>query len=131
MGGFADLTILRKKQRRTLTLKLVEAPEDPPRETTELGGPQPLAGAVVANLSPALADELGMDGFKPGVIVMELRRGSNAGRLRMRVGDILLEVNGEEVKSVRRLKKMLSKRTRHWRIAIRRNGETVEVNVRL
>ena len=131
VGGSAQLTVLRKKKKKTFTLRLIEAPEDPPRETTELGGPQPLAGAVVANLSPALADELGMDGFKPGVIVMELRRGSNAGRLGIRDGDILLEVNGEEVKSVRRLKKMLSKRTRHWRIAIRRNGETVEVNVRL
>ena len=52
-----------RRQRQPLTLRvgLAIAPEVPPRNVTDLAGNQPLAGARVANLSPALAEELGLD----------------------------------------------------------------------
>ena len=50
-----------------MRLKIIAPPENPPRDLTELGGGQPLSGALVANMSPLLAQEVGMDGFQPGL----------------------------------------------------------------
>ena len=123
VGDAADITVWRKGRERTLTVKLLEPPEDPPREITELSGSQPLAGATVANMSPALAAEVGLDDFEPGVIVVRIRRGSTANRLGFRPGDRILGVNDAEIETVRRLKKSLAKRTSRWRIVIERDGK--------
>ena len=68
-----------------------------------LEGRQPLSGAGVANLSPAVADELGLVEWRPGVIVTEVKAGSFAGRF-VRPGDMILSVNGQDVKNVADLK---------------------------
>ena len=102
-------------------------PEDPPRELTELKGPHPLAGATVANMSPALADELGLETIEAGVIVMGFRRGSSASRLGFRSGDMVRSVNGEHVDSVRRLKVLVAAPADRWRITLQRNGKTLNM----
>ena len=123
VGDVAEITVWRKGRERTLTVKLVEPPEEPPRAITELSGPQPLAGATVANMSPALAADVGLDEFEPGIVIVQLRRGSNALRLGFRLGDRILAVNGKDVETVRRLKKSLMKKTSRWRIVIERDGQ--------
>ena len=55
-------------------------------------GNSPLQGMVVANLSPAVAEELGVPSSLNGVIALEIR-GGLAKRF-FRKGDIVLEVNG-------------------------------------
>ena len=74
----------------------------PPRNVTALRGPHPLSGAVVANLSPALIAEIGYEGeVRDGVIVLDINRGSVAGRVGiLRPGDIILDVNGANIVSV-------------------------------
>ena len=129
IGETARLTIWRRGRERTLAIELREAPEIPPREITEIGGSNPFAGATVANMSPALAGELGLTSFKPGVVVLELRRGGTAGRLGFRPGDMVASVNGHEVDSVKRLKKLLARRTDRWRVTIKRGGKTISMVV--
>ena len=73
------------------------APEDPPRAAVELAGSQPLAGATVANLSPALAEELGTDRYLPRRRRARRRAGSPAQRIGLQPGDRILAVNGEDV----------------------------------
>jgi serine protease Do len=88
-------------------MKLAPPPEDPPRDQAVLDGRQPLSGAAVANMSPAVADELGLVEWKPGVIVMEIKPGSFAGRF-VRTGDMILSINGQDVKNVAELKKRIA-----------------------
>ncbi len=61
-------------------LPLEVAPEDPPRNVQALTSLHPLQGAVIANLSPALAEEIDYIGLAQGVIVLRVARGSQAGR---------------------------------------------------
>ncbi len=131
VGGSTDLTIWRKGRKRKLTIDLVEPPEDPPRKITELSGPHPLSGATVANMSPAVAVEVGLDVFEPGVIIFAIRRGSLAARVGFRAGDRILAVNGVEADRVRRLKKLVARRTERWRIAFERGGKKHEVTIEL
>ncbi len=83
-----------------LTVDLLPAPSKIEPDLTELGGNHPLVGAVVANLSPAVAEEHQLDPFNSGVVILQIRRGSVADRLDFRPGDIVQQVNGGEVSSV-------------------------------
>ncbi len=127
VGGTAELTVWRRGKSSKVRVALVAPPEDPPRELTELTGPHPLAGATVANMSPALADELGLETIEAGVIVIGLRRGSSASRLGFRAGDMVRSVNGEHVDSVRRLKVLVAAPADRWRITLQRNGKTLNM----
>ncbi|MBT3359670.1 MAG: Do family serine endopeptidase [Rhodospirillales bacterium] len=127
VGGTVDLSVWRRGREATLTLGLVAPREDPPRSLTELSGRHPLAGASVANMSPALAEELGMDPVKPGVFVLQIRRGSTANRLGFRPGDAVLAINGDKVATVGGLKIILSKDVNRWRITLERDGKTLNV----
>ena len=128
LGDRAEVEVRRKGQTRKVALPLVQAPEDPPRTETLLRNRHPLTGAFVANLSPALAEEIDRPGAWEGVIVMKIRRGSPAHRLRFRKGDIIVAVNREEVKLVRDLEAALNRQTDRWEITIERKGRvrTVE-----
>ena len=129
VGGTAELTVWRRGRESKVRVALVAPPEDPPRELTELRGPHPFAGATVANMSPALADEMGLETFDAGVIVIGLRRGSSASRLGFRTGDMVRAVNGEHVDSVRRLKTLVAERVSRWHITVQRNGRTLNMVV--
>jgi Do/DeqQ family serine protease len=99
--------IIRGGKEFVFAMKLAAPPEDPPRDTAVLEGRQPLSGAGVANLSPAVADELGLVEWRPGVIVTEVKAGSYAGRF-VRPGDMILSVNGQDVKNVAELKQRIA-----------------------
>lgn len=60
IGHEARVTVSENGKPREVTLKLERAPETSPRDERLIEGRNPFAGAVVANLSPRLADELRM-----------------------------------------------------------------------
>lgn len=97
IGGDAEIEVSRDGERLALAMPLTEPPEVPARNEILLEGTHPLAGAVVASLSPALAEELDRPGAWDGVIIVRVLRGSPAHRVRFRTGDILLAVGDQEV----------------------------------
>ena len=56
-------------------VKLIAAPETTQREDTLLKQRSPLQGMVVANLSPAVAEELGVPTLISGVVALEIKGG--------------------------------------------------------
>jgi S1-C subfamily serine protease len=89
-----------------------------------LDGRHPLAGSKVANLSPAVSAELGLDDdSKTGVVVLEVPRRSHAGRLGLRRGDIIAGMNDQEIASVKELVVLLQARGGGWRLAVERGGK--------
>lgn len=129
LGETAALDVLRRGQRITVGIALQDAPETPPRDLMQLTGNQPLAGATVANLSPAFAEELGIDTLEHGVIVTEIAPGSPANRLRVRPGDIVVKLNDRDVKDVRGLQTQL-RDANQWTVVLRRNGQLLSFSVR-
>ena len=101
------IKVIRGGKEFVFDMKLAPPPETPPRDQAVLDGRQPLSGAAVANMSPAVADELGLVEWRSGVIVMEVKPGSFAGRF-VRPGDMILGVNGQDVKNVAELKKLIA-----------------------
>ena len=95
LGGTITLTVLRNGATETLTFELLAPPEVPPRDRTDVVGSFPISGIRVVNLSPRVADELGIPTDLAGVIVEGVQRGSVAHRVGIRPLDIVTEVNGQ------------------------------------
>ncbi len=128
--GSVRLGVFRQGREVVLTLPLEPPPETPPRNATLIRGNHALAGAVVGNLSPALADELGLGLLDTGVVVIEVREGSPAARVGLRPGDIILRVAGREVRDVSSLSAALQNRPPGpMRVAIRREGRVMEATL--
>ena len=109
---------------------LDEWPEIPPREATPMRGSHPLSGATLANLSPALAEELGLSEVPPrGVIITELRRGTPAAQIRLQPGDVVLRINDREVRTVEDARRIATSLALPWRLAIRRGERVINLVV--
>lgn len=129
IGASVRMKILRKGRLHKSRLSIEAPPAIPAPATTELSGAHPFAGATVANLSPALADEMGADIMAEGVVVREIRRGSTAQRFRFEPGDIIKAVNGAEVKTVARLQQVLARPVKRWRLAVLRKGRMMRLSI--
>ena len=130
VGGDALLGVVRNGKPMEIRVDLIAAPEDPPRDLSLITGTNPYAGAEVANLSPALAEELSLDSGATGVIVMRLKRGSPADRIGLEPGDILVRLNGESIDSVKRLQRLVTRDYAAWRIEINRSGRALQLVIR-
>lgn len=121
MGSEAIFDVVRKGKSKALKVTAMAPPEDPPRDETELTGRNPLSGARVANVNPAVAAELGIKG-EGGVVVVSVSSSSQAMRV-VRAGDIIVSVNGRETGSVKELEKVLSgNQSRSWELVVSRDG---------
>jgi len=123
LGERTKVKLWRGRATKTVALPLMAAPEQPPRNQTLLKDRHPLAGAVVVNLSPAVAEELDLRGDWEGVIITKIRRGSPAHRLRFKAGDMVLAVNGKDVTLVRDLVALLGRPSERWSITVNRGGK--------
>jgi serine protease Do len=129
VGGSARLATFRAGTHREVEVVLSAPPEDPPRDISELAGKTPLSGATIANLSPALADELGLDSAARGVIILAVTGRSPAARIGFVGGDILATINGRAVTSVAQTRQLLGETARQWQLAIRREGKLLTIAV--
>jgi len=107
VGAVVPVKVMRGGKEVIVQLKLAAPPEDPPRELSQLEGRQPLSGASVVNMSPAVAEEMGLAEWRPGIVIVDVKAGAYAGRF-VRPGDMILAVNGQEVKNVADLKKRVA-----------------------
>jgi Do/DeqQ family serine protease len=131
VGDRAVLRVRRGDNIIPLTVDLLPAPSTIEPDLTELGGNHPLVGAVVANLSPAVAEEHQLDPFNSGVVILQIRRGSVADRLDFRPGDIVQQVNGGEASSVAVLRELVSNpQSSEWLVRVGRGGRSFDLKFR-
>ena len=122
IGNLAKLEVLSRGENKEAELTLTAAPETVPANETELPQRSVLGGALVANLSPALAQKIKMPGDKTGVVVLNVQRGSPAAANRIRPGDILREINEEPISRVADITPLIEEDSRRWIFVIERQG---------
>lgn len=128
IGSTVKVGVIRKGQPQTLDLTLVAAPQPGRDDVRNLAGQHPLDGARVSNILPGVADELGID-EGDGVVVVSVRRSSTAARLGFQPGDIIAEISGSPVASVRELENLLATHQRMWLVAVRRGDKVFNLQV--
>ena len=130
IGGATQLGVLRKGQQIKTSIALIAPVEDPPRDARELQGRHPLTGSTVANISPAVAAEVGIDDdMREGVVVLEVKDQTPAARLGVKRGDIVVGINDEKVKSVAQLAAALDAAGGGWRLSVERGGKVFNLAI--
>src|ERR1700674_5472433 len=124
VGGQAQVGIMRGGREVKVAIPLETAPETP-REETVIKARSPLLGAKVANLSPALAEELRLDSAAQGVAVTEVENGSVAQSFGFQEGDIVLLINNAGIETMQDLLRAVSQPSRLWRLTIQRGDQQI------
>jgi Do/DeqQ family serine protease len=124
LGGTAKLVALRAGKEVAVSIALQTAPETP-REEITIRSRSPFSGAKVANLSPALADELQVRNADSGVVIVDVDNGSYASNLGFQRGDVIEEVNGQRIAKTRDLDEVSKTPNSGWRINIIRGGQKI------
>jgi Do/DeqQ family serine protease len=126
LGGNAQVSLLRQGREMAVAVNLQTAPESP-REEIEIRARSPFLGVKVANLSPALADELRLDTAAQGVVITSVADGSTAQTIGFRKGDIVLSVNNQKMEKSADLDRVTRAGGRSWRVTINRGGQEISV----
>ena len=128
VGDAAKITYSRNHWTREAEITLMAAPAVPAADKTLVRGRNPFTGLVVENVSPAVAEELDLPPTANGVAVAEIR-GGYAAQVGFRKGDILVEINGEKVRDVKGLDRILSRPTGSWQFSVNRGGQIMSMQI--
>jgi len=129
-GETLRISVRRGGGDQQFTLRAEAPPATPARDEQLVSGQNPFQGATVVNLSPAVAEELGLDPFGgQGVLISKIADGA-AQRVGLRPGDLIRAVNGRAIQSVRDLTGAVAVRASVWQFTIERNGQQVTATVR-
>ncbi|PKR91168.1 serine protease [Pleomorphomonas diazotrophica] len=131
VGNVARLTVNRAGKLIEVPVKLTAAPETTPREALTIDTRSPFMGATVANMSPAVAAEIGLTyRGQTGVVITAVAPGSPADRIGLQKGDIILSVNGNDITATKVLAAAAGADPLFWRVAIDRNGQILRMAFR-
>ncbi len=121
--AIVPVSILRDGEMVSLDVPLALPPESPLRAITLLDGRHPFQGVSVGNLSPRFNEELKIDPFVSGVMVLRLTRRTPAARYQfLHAGDLLLEINGQTINQVADVEAALDDSAEEYLYRINRRG---------
>ena len=130
-GGKADVTYKRKGEESTTSLSPVSPPDSPARDSVTVSGKNPLQGATIMNINPAVEVELGLKNTPDkGVVVGDVARGSLASQV-VQVGDVILGINKTPINSPKDAVAAIKSPTRQgWMLKINSGGQIRTLLVR-
>jgi Do/DeqQ family serine protease len=128
LGGQTVIGVMRGGREVKLTVPLETLP-DAPRDEAVIKTRSPFLGAKIANLSPALAEELRLDVDSKGVVLTDVADGSTAYGFGLQKGDIVLVVNGVRIETTHDLVNVISKPSSRWQLTIQRDGQRISVTL--
>jgi len=141
IGSKIKVKVFRQKKEMELDVVIAELPKKIAEAST--GEPDSdaapneeestaLAGLVVRQLTPDLAQRYGYDETERGVVVIKVEAGSRVADSGVKPGDIILQINQQNVATMEEYKKMASKIKGKERILLllRRKGQDLFVTVR-
>ncbi len=123
VGGNASIGVTRGGRNFIAPIKLIAAPETPPRQPVKITGQSPFAGATVVNISPAVTEEFSIEKYREGVVVAEVAEDSIAARLQVQKGDVILAVNDAKIAKTADLEKATQGRKAYWKLTIGRGAQ--------
>jgi Do/DeqQ family serine protease len=126
IGGAAQVGVVRQGRNFVVPVSLEPLP-DTPRDEIAIRNHSPFEGATVANLSPALADELQLDPQSEGVVITSIADGSTAQNIGFRKGDVVVSVNNQKITKSGDLDRATNNGGHQWRVTIVRGGQQISV----
>ncbi|MEL6102858.1 MAG: PDZ domain-containing protein, partial [Pseudomonadota bacterium] len=122
-GGKLRVRRLRDGRTLGLTVRLIAAPEDPPRDTIVLGNRTVLPGLTVSRINPALTAEMRLPMESEGVVIEDA--GPYGSRVGLREGDILIAVAGRQIDRPSDVRAALSQDARRYTVTALRGQRRI------
>jgi serine protease Do len=105
-GQKADVTVLRNGQKKQFSFTVAQRQDEeaiassggPQEQPQQPGDKSPKLGVTVADVTPAIARQLGLKEQQQGVVVSDVVEGGPAERAGLRPGDIIVDMNRKPVK---------------------------------
>jgi Do/DeqQ family serine protease len=131
LGGKVSVQYVRDGKLINTEAALEAAPETPAAEKQEVKGRNPFTGATIANLSPAIAEQLGIDAMGgKGVVIVSIRPNTPAAQLRFQPGDIVVELNELKITNVKMLLVHAEATARpQWDFKIKRGDQVLSASI--
>jgi len=106
-------------KRKSLTVRLDKRPplEELQEQQRSAGDETKRLGLTVQNLTPDLAEQLGYEG-RAGVVVTQVVPGSEAAEKGLEQGDLILEVNRNQVQNTRQFRSAVAKASEDGRVLL-------------
>ncbi|MFP6665338.1 MAG: DegQ family serine endoprotease [Deltaproteobacteria bacterium] len=124
IGETVEVVVIRNGAEKTLELKVAEMEDD----ELELAGSESEAfGLAAQNLTPEIAESLGLEPETEGVLVSAVEPGTSAADAGLRRGDVILEVNRKVVANLEEYSTRLKERKagKSVLLLVRRGDNTV------
>jgi serine protease Do len=127
IGKDIPLTVWRDGASKVIDVTTAAEPELSKSDLTQISGRGPLSGAVVADLTAALADRMNIRGTTSGAVIVDVKPGSPAEQVGFAKGDVVLGAQGRTVTTGKQLADIVGKDSRYWRITFSRDGQISNV----
>ncbi len=127
VGATADIKYFRggKSEDKVITLEAPPAAGDP----VTVSGNTRFSGTSVETVTAAVAQELGLPYDIRAVVVRSIEPNSPADDMGLRIGDLILSLNGEEIADAKTFGKLANDRPPSWRVVLQRGGRTIRAEV--
>lgn len=129
LGREVDVTRVRGGISDVITVGLIAAPDDPPREVITLGDQSVLPGLTVARINPAVLSEMNLPLETSGVVVLEA--GPFAARVGLRAGDVILDANGIEITRTDEVEAVFGGQVRRFQVTLQRGNRRSVLRFRI
>jgi Do/DeqQ family serine protease len=117
--------IWRDQQEKTISITLETPPDTPNNKPIEISGRNPLSGAIVVTLSPAVASDLGIAYEETGgCVILQIKPGSLATLSGLLAGDVIVKINDKDIQNTDHLLRHLTRSRMGWEITFKRGSKT-------
>jgi serine protease Do len=132
VGKKTDIRFVRDGKEQTVSVRLTKRDDDQRLAAKPVSDAQDELGLRVQSITPALANQFGLDAAESGVLVGRVKSGSKADGAGVQAGDIIKEINRQAVKDVDDYEKLTKKGYKEEGIAMlikRRNAGYLAVKI--
>jgi Do/DeqQ family serine protease len=126
IGSEATIKVLRNGYNKEFKIAMSAPPEKPKKDLRLIKGNNPLSGATIGNVSPALLDEIGLDMADEGVIITNIDAGI-AANLGFHKNDVIKQINDTAVLNTNGLETMLNEKVPSWKVTIKRGNRLFNI----
>ncbi|MEH6737342.1 MAG: trypsin-like peptidase domain-containing protein [Sulfitobacter sp.] len=128
LGAQADVLVSRQGKEQQVQVALIAAPDDPSRDQLTLPEKSLFPGLTLARINPAVLSELNLPLEAKGVAVIEV--GNFAVRAGLRVGDVLMSLNGVTLSHPDQAAQVLSGEVRRIEMSVQRGAQRISMRFR-